>query len=160
MFSMILVFSTPLALSSASPLPYRPCFAALFTVPLAALRDVVAKQCVEMKHSVERKNPAVKPGKKLYTLKSASLAMHSLLATTGAELLQLKTIRGVTTILGRDVVTFFALSACQRDARTDVGALACHCHSPLRCRSGPTSVGLCSEEETRTLDLTIMSRTL
>ena len=57
---------------------------------------------------------------------SAGLAVHGLLAAARAELLELKTIRGVTTVLGRDVVTLLALSACQRDARTDVGALACH----------------------------------
>ena len=52
--------------------------------------------------------------------------MHSLLAAAGAELLQLKTIRRVTAVLRRDVVTLLALSACQRDARTDIGAFACH----------------------------------
>lgn len=86
--------------------------------------------------------------------------MHGLLAATGAELLELKTIRGVTTILGRDVVTLLALRACQRDARTDRGAFACH-SSPsafaLLYRLVPV---ICSGKETRTLDLTIMSRTL
>ena len=40
--------------------------------------------------------------------------------------LELKTIRRVTAVLRRDVVTLLALGACQRDARTNVGALACH----------------------------------
>lgn len=52
--------------------------------------------------------------------------MHGLLAAAGAELLQLKTIRRVAAVFRRDVVALLALSACQRDARTDVGALACH----------------------------------
>ena len=52
--------------------------------------------------------------------------MNGLLAAAGAELLQLKTIRRVTAVLRRDVVTLLALGACQRDARTNVGALACH----------------------------------
>ena len=52
--------------------------------------------------------------------------MHGLLAAAGAELLELKTIRRVTAVLRRDVVTLLALGACQRDARTNVGALACH----------------------------------
>ena len=57
--------------------------------------------------------------------------MNRLLAATRAELLQLQAVRSVTTILGRDVVTLLALRACQRDTRTDVGALACHVGSPL-----------------------------
>ena len=52
--------------------------------------------------------------------------MHGLLAAAGAELLELKTIRRVTAVLRRDVVTLLALGACQRDARTDIGAFACH----------------------------------
>ena len=36
--------------------------------------------------------------------------MHGLLAAAGAELLQLKTIRRVTAVLRRDVVTLLALS--------------------------------------------------
>ena len=52
--------------------------------------------------------------------------MHGLLTAAGAELLELKTIRRVTAVLRRDVVTLLALGACQRDARTNVGALACH----------------------------------
>ena len=52
--------------------------------------------------------------------------MDGLLAAAGAELLELKTIRRVTAVLRRDVVTLLALGACQRDARTNVGALACH----------------------------------
>lgn len=86
--------------------------------------------------------------------------MRGMLATTWAELAQLQTIWSVTTILRRDVVTFLALSACQRNARTDVGALACHfvhLNNSYTCQS---LTGRCSEEETRTLDLTIMSRTL
>ena len=39
--------------------------------------------------------------------------MHGLLAAAGAELLQLKTIRRVTAVLRRDVVTLLALGACQ-----------------------------------------------
>lgn len=55
--------------------------------------------------------------------------MESLLTATGAELLELKTIRSVTTILGRNVIALLALGAGQRDAWTDIGAF-CH-HSPL-----------------------------
>ena len=86
--------------------------------------------------------------------------MHGLLAATRAELLELKTIRRVATVLRRDVVTLLALGACQRDARTDVGALACHWGSPLVFVVCRLPAGVCSEKETRTLDLTIMSRTL
>ena len=57
---------------------------------------------------------------------SAGLAVHSVLAATRAEFLQFETIRRVATVLRRDVVTLLALGACQRDARTDLGALACH----------------------------------
>ena len=60
---------------------------------------------------------------------SAGLAVHGLLDAACAELLELKTIRSVTTILGRNVVTLLALGAGQRDAGTDIGAF-CH-HSPL-----------------------------
>ncbi len=87
--------------------------------------------------------------------------MKRMLAAAWAELVQLKTIRRVTTILRRDVVTLLALRACHCDARTDVGALACHfvhLYNSLLASQSPT--GRCSEEETRTLDLTIMSRTL
>ena len=52
--------------------------------------------------------------------------MHGLLAAARAELLELKTVGRVTTVLSRNVVTLLALGACQRDARTNVGALACH----------------------------------
>lgn len=86
--------------------------------------------------------------------------MSRVLATTWAELAQLKTIRSIAAILRRNVVTLLALSACQRDARTDVGAFACHfvhLYNSCTCQKLP---GRCSEEETRTLDLTIMSRTL
>ena len=87
--------------------------------------------------------------------------MESMLAATWAELAQLETIRRITTILRRDVITLLALRACHCDARTDVGALACHfvhLYNSLLASQSPT--GRCSEEETRTLDLTIMSRTL
>ena len=87
--------------------------------------------------------------------------MESVLAAAWAELAQLKAIRRITTILRRDVITLLALRACHRDARTDVGALACHfvhLYNSLLASQSPT--GRCSEEETRTLDLTIMSRTL
>ena len=52
--------------------------------------------------------------------------MKRMLAAAWAELVQLKTIRRIATILRRDVITLFALRACHRNARTDVGALACH----------------------------------
>ena len=55
--------------------------------------------------------------------------MNGLLAATCAELLEFQTVRSVTTILGRNVVTLLALGAGQRDAGTDIGAF-CH-HSPL-----------------------------
>lgn len=87
--------------------------------------------------------------------------MKRMLATAWAELVQLKTIRRIATILRRDVITLFALRACHRNARTDVGTLACHfvhLYNSLLASQSPT--GRCSEEETRTLDLTIMSRTL
>ena len=87
--------------------------------------------------------------------------MKCVLTTTWAELAQLKTIRRITTILRRDVITLLALRACHRNARTDVSALACHfvhLYNSLLASQSPT--GRCSEEETRTLDLTIMSRTL
>ena len=87
--------------------------------------------------------------------------MESMLAATWAELAQLETIRRITTILRRDVITLLALRACHRNARTDVSALACHfvhLYNSLLASQSPT--GRCSEEETRTLDLTIMSRTL
>ena len=87
--------------------------------------------------------------------------MESVLAAAWAELAQLKAIRRITTILRRDVITLLALRACHRNARTDVSALACHfvhLYNSLLASQSPT--GRCSEEETRTLDLTIMSRTL
>ena len=87
--------------------------------------------------------------------------MESVLAAAWAELAQLKAIRRITTILRRDVITLLALRACHRNARTDIGALACHfvhLYNSLLASQSPT--GRCSEEETRTLDLTIMSRTL
>ena len=52
--------------------------------------------------------------------------MKRVLAAAWAELVQLKTIRRVTTILRRDVITLLALRACKRNAWTDVCALTCH----------------------------------
>ena len=52
--------------------------------------------------------------------------MESMLAATWAELAQLETIRRITTILRRDVITLLALRACKRNAWTDVCALTCH----------------------------------
>ena len=74
-----------------------------------------------------------------------------MLTAARAELIQLKTIRRITTILRRNVITLLALSACQRNAWTDVGAFACHfvhLYNSLLASQSPT--GRCSEEETRT----------
>ena len=47
----------------------------------------------------------------------------------GAELFQLQTVRIVAAILLGDVVTLFALSAGERDLRTNVPALLGHVNS-------------------------------
>ena len=89
--------------------------------------------------------------------------MKRVLAATRAELLELETVGRITTILRRNVVTLLAHGARERDARTNIGALACH-FPPLfvyRNHQRKTrSRGIRSERVTRTLDLTIMSRTL
>lgn len=83
--------------------------------------------------------------------------MNGLLATTRAELLEFKTIRRIAAVLRRDVVTLLAHGACQRDARTNIRAL-CHFSTPIVVAR--RKFRHCSEGVTRTLDLTIMSRTL
>ena len=49
----------------------------------------------------------------------------------GAELLELKTVRVVTSVLLSDVVALFAINAGHGDLWTDVRALACHGLAPL-----------------------------
>ena len=62
-------------------------------------------------------------------MQSTGLAMQRVLAATRAELLELQTVRSVTTVLGRNVITLLALGARQRNARTDICGF---CHgSPL-----------------------------
>ncbi len=83
--------------------------------------------------------------------------MKGFLTAVRAELVQLETVWGVTTILRRDVITVLAHRAGHCDARTDVSALRCHVLPPF---VDLFPISNCSEGETRTPDLTIMSRTL
>lgn len=55
--------------------------------------------------------------------------MQRMLAATRAELLQLETVRSVTTILRRDVVALLAHRARQRDAWANI--IPCHI-TPLK----------------------------
>lgn len=61
----------------------------------------------------------------------ASFAMCCRELATWAELLQLKAIWIVTTILLGDVVTFFALDTGHSDLWADIRALACHGRAPF-----------------------------
>src|SRR4051812_16344590 len=58
--------------------------------------------------------------------RSAGLAVQRVTAVARAELLHLKTVGVVPTVLLRDVVPLLALRARERDLRTDVRALAGH----------------------------------
>lgn len=53
--------------------------------------------------------------------------MNLMLIATRAELFHVEAIGIVTTILLGDVVTLFALSACQSDLWSDIRAFAGHC---------------------------------
>lgn len=90
--------------------------------------------------------------------------MQRVLAAARAELLEFETVGRITTILRRDVIALLALGACERDARTNIGALASHFPPLFVYRIVPARLyrpaGSRSERVTRTLDLTIMSRTL
>ena len=52
--------------------------------------------------------------------------MSGVLAATWAELIQLKTIGGIATILLGDISAFFAYGASQRNLRTNVGSFLGH----------------------------------
>lgn len=86
--------------------------------------------------------------------------MECHLTATWAELLQFKTIWSIATILGCNVITFLTLCASHRDARTDISAFRHFLCTPLLLILVPGSPAIRSGRETRTLDLTIMSRTL
>lgn len=88
---------------------------------------------------------------------STGLAMECLLTATWAELHQLKTIRSVATVLCRDVIALLADGAGERNTRTNI--VLSHVNTSHKLNE-PAPHRLCSEGEARTLDLTIMSRTL
>ena len=61
----------------------------------------------------------------------ASFLMRGRLPATRAVLVELQTIRRVTTVLLRDVVTLFAHRARQSNLRADVFRFCSHCSFPL-----------------------------
>ena len=67
----------------------------------------------------------------------AGFAMCCRKLATWAELLQLKAIWIVTTILLGDVVTLFALDTGHSDLWADIRALACHGRAPFNSFLGP-----------------------
>jgi hypothetical protein len=67
----------------------------------------------------------------------ASLAVNGASPAARAELLQLKAVGIIATVLLGDVVALFAINASHGDLRPDIGALACHGLTPFRC--GPPS---------------------
>lgn len=71
---------------------------------------------------------------------SAGLAMQRLLTATGAEFFQFKAVRGITAVLSCNIVAFLAYGARQRNARTNIGTLLCHCSPFINVLSVPSTL--------------------